>query len=49
MTRGGDFGLSVQVMRDPIALGQRVTSGSFGWWRLRHEFLDSERRHAVDR
>lgn len=30
-TRGGDFGLSVQVMRDPIALGQRVSSGSFGW------------------
>lgn len=29
--RGGDFGLSVQVMRDPIALGQRVSSGSFGW------------------
>ncbi len=30
-TRGGDFGLSVQVMRDPIALGQRVSIGSFGW------------------
>jgi CubicO group peptidase (beta-lactamase class C family) len=30
-TRGGDFGLSVQVMRDPLALGQRVSSGSFGW------------------
>lgn len=30
-TRGGDFGLSVQVMRDPVALGQRVSSGSFGW------------------
>ena len=29
--RGGDFGLSVQVMRDPLALGQRVSSGSFGW------------------
>jgi CubicO group peptidase (beta-lactamase class C family) len=30
-TRGGDFGLSVQVMRDPLALGQHVSSGSFGW------------------
>ena len=25
------FRLSVQVMRDPIALGQRVSIGSFGW------------------
>jgi CubicO group peptidase (beta-lactamase class C family) len=30
-TRGGDFGLSVQVKRDPLALNQRVSSGSFGW------------------
>jgi CubicO group peptidase (beta-lactamase class C family) len=30
-TRGGDFGLSVQVIRDPLAVGQRVSSGSFGW------------------
>ena len=29
--RGVDFGLSVGVIRDPIAAGQRVSSGSFGW------------------
>ena len=30
-TRGGDFGLGVQVIRDPFAVGHRVSSGSFGW------------------
>jgi CubicO group peptidase (beta-lactamase class C family) len=28
---GRGFGLSVQVVNDPIAAGQRVSAGSFGW------------------
>jgi CubicO group peptidase (beta-lactamase class C family) len=28
---GKGFGLSVQVITDPIAAGQRVSTGSFGW------------------
>jgi CubicO group peptidase (beta-lactamase class C family) len=28
---GRGFGLSVQVVSDPIAAGQRVSTGSFGW------------------
>ena len=28
---GKAFGLSVQVITDPIAAGQRVSTGSFGW------------------
>ncbi len=28
---GRGFGLSVQVISDPIAAGQRVSAGSFGW------------------
>jgi CubicO group peptidase (beta-lactamase class C family) len=29
--RGRSFGLSVQVVNDPVAAGYRVSSGSFGW------------------
>jgi CubicO group peptidase (beta-lactamase class C family) len=28
---GRGFGLSVQVVHDPVAAGYRVSSGSFGW------------------
>ena len=49
-TRGGDFGLSVQVMRDPLALGQRVSSGSFGWGgAYGHELLDRPERKTRGR
>ena len=30
-TRGGDFGLGVQVIRDHVALARRASNGSFGW------------------
>jgi CubicO group peptidase (beta-lactamase class C family) len=30
-TPGRGFGLSVQVVNDPVAAGYRVSSGSFGW------------------
>ena len=29
--RGRGFGLSVQVVSDPVAAGYRVSPGSFGW------------------
>jgi CubicO group peptidase (beta-lactamase class C family) len=29
--RGRGFGLSVQVVGDPVAAGYRVSAGSFGW------------------
>lgn len=31
VSRGLGFGLSVQVVNDPVAAGQRVGTGSFGW------------------